>query len=158
MSAKKVERVSAKKAQGVSAKKVESVSAKKVQSGAPPASRQPGRTEEKLFLLLPWALLVAIVWVGISLLYQQGGLLHRSQLQTRTDELRQSRDQLQTEVERRLRELELIRSDDRAREEAVRSQLGLTQDGEVLYITPEIPDADETEPQTDGGHEADERQ
>lgn len=102
-----------------------------------PTPRLPGITEQRLFLLLPWLLLLLVFWVGVSLLYRQGGLLHRSQLQQQIDVAGQERDELQRQTVRRQRDLEHFRTDERALEEAVRTRLGLIRDGEVLYITPE---------------------
>lgn len=97
-----------------------------------PAVRLPARTEQRVFAVLPWLLLLLICASAVWAL--PSGLLYRSQLQDSIEQARTQRDELQRQVGRQRSELDHIKNDDQVLEGQLRSALGLIRRGEALYI------------------------
>ena len=79
-------------------------------------------------------LLLAVLWVGGSLLFSRNGIITHYRLEKNNELLRKQIDSLELEIQRTIAENERLQNDTLAIEAMARKKFGYTKPGETPYI------------------------
>ncbi len=79
-------------------------------------------------------LLLALLWVGGSLLFSRNGIITHFRLENENQNTQNSIDSLELEIQRTTKSIELLQSDTFAIESIARTKFGYTLPGEETYI------------------------